>query len=318
MAELDTELDLANLHILQIPLRNTFRGINTREVAVFQGPQGWSEFSPFLEYDDRESLTWLRAALTAAQEPWPHLYRTKIAINATLPAVTPEKVPSILARFAGCTTVKIKVDDFVNGAALVAATLDLLPEARIRLDVNGGWNYEQALSHLTAYHSRFGEVFEYVEQPSPLVADLKRLHAQSPIKIAADESIRKNLDGDLHEIKEFADVAILKWQPLGGITAAHEIATTIGLPVVVSSALETGVGISHGLALAASLPTLDFACGLGTTSLFESDICGEEFIVQDGYLEVTQALPLDIERYAASADRRQWWQNRIMKVAALL
>ena len=310
--------DFPNLHILQLPLRNTFRGIDTREVAVFQGTVGWSEFSPFIEYDENESLRWLRAAIEAAQTPWPAMYRDKVAINATLPAVDPRQVAGILSRFKGCTTIKIKVSDFSQGAALVEATLDVIPEARIRLDVNGLWSYEEAISHLTEYHLRFGNVFEYVEQPTAKVEDLKKLRAQSPVKIAADESIRKNLDGDLSEIRNFADVAILKWQPLGGFAAAHAIAEKVGLPVVISSALDTGIGISHGLALAGSFPHLDMACGLGTTSLFEEDICGEQFQIDNGYLKIDRANPLDLEKFAAPDDRVQWWHNRLMKVSELL
>lgn len=313
-----TDFGISDVHVLEIPLRNTFRGIDTREALIFKGPQGWSEFSPFTEYSDQESLTWLRAAIEAANTPWPTLYRNSIPINATLPAVTPEKVPTILARFAGCTTIKIKVNDFSDGAQLVEATLETIPEAKIRLDVNGGWTLQEALSNLTEYYIRFGNVFEYVEQPTASVSDLKKVRNESPIKIAADESIRKNLDGDLGAIKEIADIAILKWQPLGGIAAAHLIADQIGLPVVVSSALDTGIGISHALALAGSFPELHFACGLGTTSLFEADICGSQFEVKDGEIAISQAEPIDHEKYAATPDRVQWWHNRLMRVSELL
>ena len=309
---------LETLQVVQLPLRNTFRGINVREAALFHGKNGWSEFSPFVEYEAAESVTWLKAAIEAAEQPWPEIYRSSIPINATLPAVAEEEVSAVLARFAGCTTVKIKVDSFAQGAPLVAKTLELIPNARIRIDVNGGWNFQQAIQNLTEFHNRFGDVFEYVEQPSRDTSTLKNIKAQSPIKIAADESIRKNLTGDLAQIRECADIAILKWQPLGGFKAAHRIAKEIGLPVVVSSALDTGIGISHSLALAASFSELPFACGLGTTSLFVADICGAQFEVRDGALEVQSATPVDIERFAAPADRVQWWKNRIMSAGELL
>ena len=306
------------LHVLQLPLRNTFRGIDTREVLVFRGVAGWSEFSPFTEYSDLESLTWLKAALEAAANPWPELYRNKIAINATLPVVAADAVPGILKRFNGCTTIKIKVDDFESGAERVAATLECIPDAKIRLDVNGGWDLATALSHTEKYFERFGEVFEYIEQPSHSLEVLRELHQRSPIKIAADESIRKHLSSDLAEIAECADIAILKWQPLGGFVQAHTIAKTIGLPVVISSALETGIGISHGLALAASFPELPYACGLGTTSLFLEDICGDQFTVNEGFLEVQSAEPMDLERFRAPTERQEWWQNRLMRIGELL
>lgn len=309
---------LSTLQVVQLPLRNTFRGIHTREAAIFQADAGWSEFSPFLEYDAVESVTWLKAAIEAAQQPWPELHRTRIPVNATLPAVQPDQVAAILSRFNGCTTVKIKVDSFAQGAPLVEATLEVIPEATIRIDVNGGWDFDEAITHLTEFHIRFGNLFDYVEQPVVAIDELKKLKSESPIKIAADESIRKNLGGELEAIREYADVAVLKWQPLGGFTAAHTIAERIGLPIVVSSALDTGIGISHSLALAASFKELPYACGLGTTSLFEADICGEQFQVDAGFLNVQRALPIDIERFAAPADRVQWWKNRIMSAGELL
>jgi len=312
------EMYCPDLQVLSIPLRNKFRGITTREVAIFRGSEGWSEFGPFLEYDDAEVSTWMEAALEAANNPWPTLHRDRVAINATLPIVEVDQVAGILQRFPGSTTVKIKVDDFESGAGVVEEVLNLYPDMKIRLDVNGGWDSDEAISNLLEYHLRFGNVFEYVEQPSLDTSTLKKIKAQSPIKIAADESIRKNLTGDLAQIREFADIAIIKWQPLGGFKAAHRIAQEIGLPVVVSSALDTGIGISHSLALAASFSELPFACGLGTTSLFAADICGAQFEVRDGALEVQSATPVDIERFAAPADRVQWWKNRIMSAGELL
>lgn len=306
------------LHVLSIPMRNTFRGIDTREVVIFRGPHGWSEFSPFVEYGEAEAVVWMRAALEAANNPWPTLHRTKIKANATLPIVDPKRVPAILDRYHGCTTVKIKVDTFEVGSQLVEATLNHIPDAKIRLDVNGGWRVDEARNNLLEFHLRFGEVFEYIEQPCEKSNELREIHKDSPIKIAADESIRKNIEGDLEGVKEFADVAILKWQPLGGFAATHRIAKRIGLPVVISSALETGVGISHSLALAASFESLEFACGLGTTSLFEADICGDQFAIKNGFIQVETAFPNEIDRFIASPDRTTWWHNRLMKVAELL
>ena len=302
------------LTILSIPLRNQFRGINYREVALFKGPHGWSEFSPFLEYGIAEASVWLDAALEAANNPWPELHHKKIAINATLPAVAPKEVKAILQSFAGCKNVKIKVDDFENGSLLVEATLEQIPDAKIRLDVNGRWDQSSAISNLLEYHLRFGSIFEYVEQPCQSTSELAAVKAESPIPIAVDESIRKSLSSDLSVLKDIADVAILKWQPLGGFTFAHKIADKIGLPVVISSALETGIGISHGLALAASFKEADFACGLGTVALFESDICDPAVTAEGGFIEVARREPAGLDKYQASAERVQWWNDRIVKI----
>ena len=307
-----------DLTILSIPLRNKFRGITIREVALFRGEHGWSEFGPFLEYDDLEAATWMRAALEAAHQPWPTLYRNQIPINATLPIVEVPQVAEILQRFPGSTTVKIKVDDFENGAKIVEEVLRINENYRIRLDVNGGWSSEQAISNLLEYHLRFGNVFEYVEQPCADLQDLALVKSEIPIKIAADESIRKNLGANFEEFKSFADIAILKWQPVGGFKAAHRLAQEIGLPVVISSALETGVGISHGLALAASFEAESLACGLGTVALFEADICEPAVLASDGYLEVKRREPKLRESYLASPERTAHWKRRIVRTLELI
>jgi len=306
------------LSILAIPLRNKFRGITVREVAIFRGSAGWSEFSPFLEYDDTESAVWMSAALAAAHQPWPELYRDRIAINATLPIVEPNLVRGILDRFAGSTTAKIKVDDFEKGSLVVAEVLEINPEMKIRLDVNGGWDVDQAISNLLEYHLRFGNVFDYVEQPCLTIEELAVVKPEVPIRIAADESIRKNLGADFTDFSKFADVAILKWQPVGGFAAAHMIASEIGLPVVISSALETGIGISHGLALAASFKENSLACGLGTVALFEGDICSPATLVENGYIEVKRREPEAIERYLATPERTDYWKQRILRVLQLI
>jgi o-succinylbenzoate synthase len=307
-----------DLQVLSIPLLNKFRGITTREVAIFRGSAGWSEFGPFLEYDDLEASTWMKAALEGANTPWPELHRDRVPINATLPIVEVDQVAGILRRFPGSTTVKIKIDDFESGAAVVEEVLNLYPEMKIRLDVNGGWDSDQAISNLIEYHLRFGNVFEYVEQPCQSLAELRLVKAEVPIPVAADESIRKNLGSDFADFGAYADVAILKWQPLGGIQRAHEIADEIGLPVVISSALETGIGISHGVALAASFPSASLACGLGTVALFEGDICDPAVIPHDGYIEVRRREPALVERYLATPERTEYWKQRIVRVLELL
>ena len=308
---------LADLEVLSIPTKTDFRGIKNREMVIFRGTNHWSEFSPFLEYSDEESKSWLRAALSAANNPWPKLYRDAISINATLPKVPADQVAPILSAFPGVSTIKIKIDSFESDADLVEAALDFNPDAKIRLDINGGWDLKHALLNLHDFHLRFGKVFEYIEQPCNDLEDLKRLKAEIPMKIAVDESIRKNLNSNFTNFGEYADIAILKWQPLGGIESALKIAKEIGLPVVVSSALESGIGLSHGLALASSLD-IEMACGLGTANLLNSDIVNEELAIENGKIKVIPRTPDEklITKYRANDERRLWWINRIERVLA--
>ena len=305
-----------DLTVVAIPTRTNFRGVTIREAALFRGAAGWSEFSPFIEYSDVEAEKWLYAALEGANTPWPELKRSSIGINATLPKVEIDRVPEILNRFPGAMTVKIKIDDFENDCELVEAALDFNPDFKIRLDVNGGWTLETALLNLYNYYLRFGKVFEYIEQPCLEIADLKELKKEIPMKIAIDESIRKALTSDFSGAKEFADIAIIKWAPSGGITRANKLIEKIGLPAVISSALDTGIGISHGLALAASQSDLSFDCGLATSSLLESDVITPPLEITAGTIAVHRTSPDEklVAKYLASADRRLWWQNRIERI----
>ncbi len=309
-------MDFLEHAVVAIPTKTDFRGINIREAFLFRGSQGWSEFSPFIEYDDAESSTWLKAAIEGAYKPWPELKRTKVSINATLPRIASEKVASFMSNYSGCTTVKMKVNNFEDDADRLEALLDFMPEAKVRLDVNGGWSLAQARAYIHDYFMRFGNVFEYIEQPCMELSDIAELKQEIPMKIALDESIRKFLDSDFKDISEIADVAIMKWAPSGGIESARKIIAEIGLPAVISSALDTGIGISHGLALAASLPELDFACGLGTTALFVGDITDPSPRPIDGEIEVKAIAPKPelLEKYAASAERKLWWENRVKRI----
>ena len=304
-----------DLEVLSIPTKTNFRGINTREVLIFQGDAGWSEFSPFLEYSDQECESWLQASLEAAYKPWPEFKKSAIQINATLPKVAIEKVPEILSNFPGAKVIKIKVDNFESDADLVEAALDYAPDAKIRLDVNGGWSLKEALLNLHDFHLRFGPVFEYIEQPCESLADLKSLKSEIPMKIAVDESIRKSLKSDFTQLKDCADVAIIKWQPIGGFSNSVKIAKEIGLPVVVSSALETGIGLSHGLALAGLLDS-GLACGLGTANLLESDIVNENLEIINGEIAIKRRTPNEklVAKYRATEERRIWWTKRVERI----
>jgi len=283
-----------------------------------EGPQGWTELSPFVEYSDPEAAAWLAAAIDFGWSEPPALVRTSVRVNATVPAVTAELVPETLARFPGCRTAKVKVGepgqvlaDDVARVAAVRATLG--PEGRVRIDANGAWNVDEA-EH--AIHALAPYDLEYVEQPCATVeelAELRRRVKYMGIPIAADESVRKAEDPLAVARAGAADILVVKAQPLGGIARALSIAEEAGLPVVVSSALETSVGLSMGLHLAAALPSLEFDCGLGTASLLATDVTDAPLLPIDGALPVRRVVPtLELlDAYAATADRTRWWRARI-------
>ena len=298
------------LQVVSIPVKANFRGINFREVALFEGPAGWSEFSPFIEYSNKESSTWLKAAIEGATKEPPKPIRDQVEINATLPNVKVSEVKDLLAGFNGCNTIKIKINDFETDQALLIECLKEVPKAKFRLDVNGGWALEEAIANAQSYEKAFGSLIEYIEQPCTDFADLNSLRNSTGIKIAVDESIRKYLAGDLTKIKEVADIAIIKWAPTGGIDAALEVIEKIGLPVVISSALDSSVGISHGLSLAEAVPNLYGACGLGTVCLLEGDVTSNPLMPINGIIKNRKVIPDRIEEFKAESGRQKWWQDR--------
>ena len=306
------DLILDSLRVVNLPTKTNFRGINHREVALFQGPQGWAEYSPFLEYSDEESARWLACAIEAATQAPPALYRSSIAVNATLPALNGEsEIAQILAAFPGCTTIKIKVGtNEEEDLARIAMVRKLSPQAKIRIDVNGLWSVDQASKFL----ERCGEI-EYVEQPCASVEELRELKSRVDVKIVGDEILRKSTNPFEVDLQGAIDIVMLKVQPLGGIKRAHALAAHHKLPVVVSSALESAIGINYGLTLAASFQELSFDCGLATGSLLARNVA--ELPIVDGKMQITRFEP-NFDGLETSADRFEWWKNRIMRTAELL
>ena len=298
------------LQVVSIPVKNTFRGIKSREIALFEGPAGWSEFSPFLEYDNKQSATWMKAALEAATKPAPTPLRNKVMVNATLPNIKPGEVEKVLSNFDGCTTIKIKINDFTIDRELLIESLKHVPNARFRLDINGGWTLDEAIVNLKNYEGEFAGLIDYVEQPCIDIADLKVLKNETGIKIAVDESIRKFLGSDLTKLKDVADIAVIKWAPSGGINAALDLVKQISLPVVVSSALDSSVGISHGLALACAIPNLYGACGLATVALLEGDVTSDSLLASKGVIANRKITPDRISEFKVDNQRQKWWQDR--------
>ena len=298
------------LQVVSIPVKNTFRGIKSREIALFEGPAGWSEFSPFLEYDNKQSATWMKAALEAATKPAPTPLRNEVMVNATLPNIKPGEVEKVLSNFDGCTTIKIKINDFTIDKELLIESLKHVPNARFRLDINGGWTLDEAIVNLKNYEGEFAGLIDYVEQPCIDIADLKVLKNETGIKIAVDESIRKFLGSDLTKLKDVADIAVIKWAPSGGINAALDLIKQISLPVVVSSALDSSVGISHGLALACAIPNLYGACGLATVALLEGDVTSDSLLASKGVIANHKVTPDRISEFKVDNQRQKWWQDR--------
>ena len=306
-------------------LRSRFRGINERQGMVWRGAAGWAEWSPFLDYHGPELVSWLRAAEEAAECGWPPPLRTEIYVNSTIPAVGPEQAHEI-AQAAGCQTAKVKVAErgqpLTEDVGRLEAVRDALgPTGKIRIDANGSWTVDEAL-HAVRELERFD--LEYVEQPCASVdelADLRRrlVRAGLQVPVAADESIRRAADPYQVAEREAADIAVLKVQPLGGVRACLEIAERIGLPVVVSSALETSVGIRAGLALAAALPELPYACGLNTVAFLTDDLAKEPLIAVAGMITVSDLVvdEVALDKYRPSAGTVRFWQARLVRTREL-
>ena len=303
---------LDTLRVIALPMKTKFRGISVREVALIKGSHGWGEFSPFLEYDDAESAPWLASALEAATTPKPKLYRTSVAVNGTIPALNdPVDLKKVVDSFPGVNTFKVKVGtNLAEDLARIDVIRQLQPQAKIRIDVNGLWSVDQAETFLNAA----GEI-EYAEQPCATIEELRELKSRTSVKIVGDEILRKAADPFAIDLTGAIDYLMLKVQPLGGIKRAHALAEHHNLPVVVSSALESAVGINYGLTLAASFEEMNFDCGLGTGSLLAADVA--HLPIVDGKIEISEFEP-QLDGLDVAPDRIEWWKNRIMRTAELL
>ena len=308
----------STMRVVALATKTNFRGINTREVALFKGESGWGEFSPFVEYQPSECVPWLLSAIEAASKPWPELHRSKVKVNGTIPALNaPSDLERIIETFPGVNTFKVKVgENLSEDIARLAKVKSLRPNAKLRIDVNGSWSVATAITNLRAIYENIGAI-EYVEQPCQSVEELRELKAKLKVNIpiAGDEVLRKSADPFKVDLSDAIDILALKVQPLGGIARAHKLAQHHKLPIVVSSALESAVGISHGLALAASFGEINFDCGLATGSLLSANV-GSLPIV-NGEIEVKRIEP-NFDGLEVSPDRYKWWQDRLMKTWELI
>jgi O-succinylbenzoate synthase len=306
--------------VYAIPLTTRFRGITVREGLLLDGPAGWGEFCPFPEYDDVEAGPWLAAAREAAELGWPEPVRERVPVNCIVPAVSPERAQRLVAA-SGCGTAKVKVADAAGSLPAdlerVAAVRDALgPGGAVRVDANGRWSVDEAVAAIRALDRAAGGL-EYVEQPCAELAELAAVRRRVSVRIAADESVRRAEDPLRVAVAGAADVAVLKCAPLGGVRRALAVAQACGLPCVVSSALQTSVGLAAEVALAGALPELGFACGLGTGALLAADVVSDPLVPRHGWLPVPRRPPApDLAgTVAATPDRARWWLDRLTRVA---
>ncbi|MEP7763521.1 o-succinylbenzoate synthase [Sanguibacter sp. 25GB23B1] len=314
------------MHVYSTPLTTRFRGLDVREGVLVEGAAGWAEFSPFWEYGDAEAAAWWSATVEAAEIGWPTPVRMHVPVNVTVPATGPEEAHAIVRASGGCRTAKVKVGERGQSVGEEIARLEAVrdalgPTGHVRIDANGAWDADTAVARLTRLDRAAGGL-EYVEQPCPDVAGLAAVRRRTDVLVAADESIRRADDPHAVVRAAAADIVILKVQPLGGVRACLRLAEEIGLPVVVSSALETSVGLAAGLALAAALPVLPYACGLATAQLLVHDVVPDPLLPVDGMLEVRRPVPdaAALERTDArrtAPERAQAWRERVDRVRAL-
>lgn len=313
--------------VFAVPLRDRFRGVTRRDGVLLRGPAGWSEFAPFDNYTDAQCVPWLQAALDSALRPWPDPVRAGVAVNATVPAVGPQRAQQIV-RAAGCHTVKVKVagagttpDADVERVAAVREALG--PGGNIRVDANAMWTVPEALRELPRLRAAAGDL-EYVEQPCASIDELAEVQRRQPVPVAADESIRLAADPLQVARRRAASVAVLKVPPLGGVAATLDIARQIrdeaGMAVVISSAVDTSVGLAAGLAAAAALPELPYACGLGTGAMLTADVTAEPLVARGGELTPGRVRvdPALLQHVQADRATTTHWLQRLHRVAALL
>ena len=297
--------------VFDVAMRVRFRGQERRSGVLLHGPAGWGEFSPFPDYDDGTCARWLAAAREAAEQGWPRPLRDRIPVNTTVPAVGPERAHDLVSH-SGCTTAKVKVAErgqqLADDLARVEAVRDALgPSGKLRVDANAAWSVDDAVTALRALDKYD---LEYAEQPVATLEEMAALRRRIDVPLAADESVRRAEDPARVAGLEAADIVVLKVQPIGGVRRCLEVAESCGLPVVVSSAVETSVGIAAGVALAAALPELPYACGLGTVSLLAADVTRESLLPVDGWLPVRPVSP-DRDLVEAGGDVRAWWARRL-------
>lgn len=291
----------------RLDLRVPFRGLARRRGCLISGSRGWGEFAPFDDYSPQADARWLACAIEQADGRWPRPVRDRVEVNAIVPAVPPEQAAAI-ALSSGCSSVKVKVGDEA-GAARVAAVRAAMPHARLRVDVNGRWDVQEAAVRLREL-ARYD--LEYAEQPVRGFDEMVQLRRLVDVPLAADELIR--VDRRVDDVARAADVAVLKAAPLGGVAALLEVAERVKVPVVVSSALDSSLGLAASVAAACALPRAPLACGLGTGVLFAQDTCPPILPVEGGVALREPPQPGDFE---VVGEDEPYWRRRAAAAAGL-
>jgi o-succinylbenzoate synthase len=336
--------ELASVAVpFRVPLSRRFRGVDAREGLLLCGPRGWAEWAPFREYDDWEAARWLAAAVEAAWTGWPDPVRQRVPVNVIVPALDLDDIPGYVTDAAartGATTYKVKVggagsalaDDLARVATVRAALSESgIRRPLLRLDANGGWTVTEARRAARMFAAEFGDALDYLEQPCRTTSELAELRYrlvddEVHVRIAVDEGLRRVRDlyaDDLAaSLRNAGDLLIVKVAPVGGVARALRLIEEIGLPVVVSGEMNTSIGLTAGIALAAAVPDLAGACGLGTGLLLADDVCAGTLVPRDGELPVVRRLP-DESAMARAADALGradaiWWRERLARCARLL
>ena len=314
--------------VVSIPLRTKFRGLTERELLVFEGPNGWSEWAAFTEYQDDEAATWLQAAIEWGFDQVPEPIRKQVPVNAILPAVPTNEVTKVLGRAGKFSTVKIKVADpkqtLADDLARILEVRNLYAEIKLRLDANGGYTVSQALELIAELASNSIEI-EFFEQPVATIAELAELRVEIAkrgvkVKIAADESVRRSSDPLAVELAGAADLLVLKSAPLGGINSALAVAKSSKLEICASSAMQSSIGLAAELHFASCLPELNYDAGLGTGYLFGGDLTADRLIPENGILELRrpEINTSSLEILKAEDHRYDWWIARLERCSKIL
>ena len=319
---------VATAKVVSIPLRTKFRGLTERELLVFEGPNGWSEWAAFSEYQDEEAATWLQAAIEWGYETVPEPVRKQVPVNAILPAVPADEVAKVLGRAGKFSTVKIKVADpkqeIADDIARILEVRNLFPNVKLRLDANGGYAVPQALEMIAELDKNSIEL-EFFEQPVATIPELAELRVEigkreSKVRIAADESVRKSSDPLAVELAGAADLLVVKSAPLGGIATALAFANSSRLEICASSAMQSSIGLAAELHFASCLPELNYDAGLGTGFLFGGDLSSDRLIPENGILELRrpEINTSSLEILKAEDHRFDWWIARLERCSRIL
>jgi O-succinylbenzoate synthase len=318
-----TLIDFEHAPAFAIPLTDPVGTTTVREGMLVEGPQGWGEFSP--RPDDHATVRWLTAAIEPGTVGWPDPVRGRVPVAVSVPAVDAERAREIVGA-SPCRTASIEVaaGALEDDVARVAAVRDAMgPDAALRCDARGRWDPATAPAAITALVAAAGRL-EFIERPCAAPADLARVRRRIDVPVAAHATLQDMDETGCTQLRDVADIVVLAYGPLGGARRALRVAEKTGMPCVVTSMLESSVGLAGGLAVAGALPELPFACQLGTRPLLAGDlvVASRSLIADDGgFLPVAPMPPAPhpdlLEQFAITdPERLTWWRDRLRAAVA--